>query len=84
MFGWFRPKPGFADFAKSKSPRQVRARMSAANKSMRLIAGFEATIAERIPPKLGVEIAESQSLKSARAALRGKAQVVRSFKGEGK
>ena len=73
MFGWFRRKPGFQDFAAALSPRRIRLRMTSANKSMRPPEGFERTIAERAMPKLSAEIADSQSLKVLR--------IGRSFKG---
>ena len=47
---------------------------------MRAPDGFERTAAERAMPMFGAEIAESQSLKSARKALRG-ANPANSFKG---
>ena len=77
MFGWFRRKPGFQEFAAALNPRRIRLRMTVANKSMHPHEGFERTIVERALPKLSAEIADSQSIKSVRQALRAR----RSFKG---
>ena len=70
MFGWFRRKPGFAEFASPLRARRIRNAMKAANPKMHVLKGFEKTIAERAAPLLGGEIAESQSLRSARKIAR--------------
>jgi len=71
MFGWFRRKPGFAEFAAPARARSIRRYLKAANPKMRAPAGFEHVVTERAKPMFGIEIAESQSLKSARKSLHG-------------
>ena len=66
MFGWFRRKPGFAEFAASPRARLIRKSLKAANPKMRPPEGFEHTVAERAKPIFAAEIAGSQSLKSNR------------------
>ena len=71
MFGWFRRKPGFAEFATPPRARLIRKSLKAANQKMCAPEGFERSVTERAKPMFGTEIAESQSLKSARKASRG-------------
>jgi len=81
MFGWFRRKPGFAEFAAPFRARTIRRSMKAANPKILAAIGFERTLTERTKPVFGAEIAESQSLKSARKAMRAAARAQHSFKG---
>ena len=81
MFGWFRRKPGFADFAAPVRARVIRRSMKAANLKIFAPEGFERTVTQRTKPAFGAEIAESQSLKSARRAMRLAARAQDSFKG---
>jgi hypothetical protein len=77
MFGWFRRKPEFREFSAQFARRRLRREMKAVNLKIRLPEGFELTVAARQSPMFGAEIAESQTLKSARKAWRAQ----HSFKG---
>jgi len=82
MVSWFGRKPGFEAFAEPIARRVLRSEMKAANLKMRAPQGFEGTIAERHPPMFGAEIADSQSLKSARKIFKkGRAGEAPSLKG---
>lgn len=81
MFGWFRRKPGFAEFAAPVRARKIQKSLKAANPKILAPVGFERTVTERTKPLFGTEIAESQSLKSARKALCGARPKQNPFKG---
>ncbi len=85
MFGWFQRKPDLREFAAQFTRRRLRREMKALNPKMQPLEGFERTVAERAAPAFGAEIAESQTLKSARKAMRDeRAARARSLKGGSK